>query len=327
MGAVASIQTSKSNSVNPCTLCCNNKYEIISVCDVHGLLEYETHELIGESITILMTDIVKQIHKPIFKSLQTKNIEDINKLIGLSMDNIRTMTIVTKSNKHINCYLDVTLNKTYESTIKIREIHTIHDPTCPKDFLKYINGKNEYNVHTYDNVICIMMDMANSTYYTASHTSCDTSLLYFRIMRIVDNILQDYSPYVYIHETVGDAIFILVNTPFVRRHNKPYELAINVSKTLVSNINNFLSEYDNIYFRCGISCGTITAGVIDGRNFRVFGSVVNKASRLESRCEKGKILIDETIYDELNTQNQCLEHEIYLKGFGNCRVYSLNITD
>ena len=55
----------------------------------------------------------------------------------------------------------------------------------------------------------------------------------------------------------------------------------------------------DVYMRCGISNGNIIGSVIDGRSFRLFGSTINKAARLEAICEKNKFYFDKVFYNKL----------------------------
>ena len=55
----------------------------------------------------------------------------------------------------------------------------------------------------------------------------------------------------------------------------------------------------DVYMRCGIAVGNIIGSVIDGRSFRLFGSTINKAARLEGICEKNNICFDKIFYNSL----------------------------
>ena len=116
------------------------------------------------------------------------------------------MQIVTKTG--LMCYVDVELNSNFTSVCTFGDKERLY---VPRQYLKYINGKNEY--HIVQNVVCVLMDVGNSTEFSIKRSSEEVSLLYFNIMKIMDKILKHFLPYIYI----GDAIFILINTPFVRQ--------------------------------------------------------------------------------------------------------------
>jgi len=312
--------------IDICIIKSSKQFTILSIQDPTNLLEYDDDEIMGESITILMTDIVKKMHIPIFEKIKKQNILEIKRKIKVVMDNIRTMQIVTKTGLIKECYVDIELNSNFTSVCTLREVKTKNDSTCPRQYLQYINGKNEYHIDTFQNVVCVLMDVGNSTEFSIKRSSEEVSLLYFNIMKILDKILKHFLPYIYIHETTGDAIFILINTPFVRRHQHPCRLAMEFCKLAITDIHIFLKKYKTLYMRCGISYGEISAGVIDGRSFRVFGSIVNKASRLESICKKDYIEVEEHIYTSLEITTG-IQNTNDLKGFGNVKSYSINIED
>ena len=78
--------------------------------------------------------------------------------------------------------------------------------------------------------------------------------------------------------------------------------------------------------RIGIATGTVTAGVIGSSKFSydVGGRTVNIASRMESNCETGRIMVPVNV-------KQCLEAEFLfeaaggkvLKGEGPCECWYL----
>jgi PAS domain S-box-containing protein len=312
-----------------CTLYCDSDFKITKTINLKKIVGYSNEEIIGKSILMLMTPMVAKIHKMIFdKLLQDPDIDlvQINKRIQLSMDNVRIMNILTKTGEIIRCYLDVIIHENLSSITKLRIVDQISNPNCPAKYLKYINNVPEYHVDQYDNVVCIMMDLANSTEKTLSKLPEEISLLHHNIIKNITTTVEKYNPYVYIHEICGDSVFILVNAPFMHRHEQPFELAVNVSSEILNNLSSVLNKYD-MFMRCGISSGEISAGVIDGKFFRVFGSVVNKAARLETACEKDFIEFDEELFVRLPLvlQNNTLQQYKILKGFGKMKTFSLSI--
>jgi hypothetical protein len=76
--------------------------------------------------------------------------------------------------------------------------------------------------------------------------------------------------------------------------------------------------------------GEISAGVIDGSSFRVFGNTVHKSSRLEGKSLENNIAFDESLFNKLTKEkNKNIDkvkiEKHNLKGFGECNVYYLNV--
>ena len=143
--------------LNICIITTSKQFTILSVNDPLHILEYDEDEIIGEHISILMTDIVKKMHIPIFEKMKTQNILEINRKIKLIKDNIRTMQIITKSGEIKECYLDVEMKGNFTSLCVLTELKIKRDAACPRQYLNYINGKNEYHIDTFQNVICVLV--------------------------------------------------------------------------------------------------------------------------------------------------------------------------
>lgn len=82
----------------------------------------------------------------------------------------------------------------------------------------------------------------------------------------------------------------------------------------------------DLQLRIGIASGPLIAGVIGTRRpqFDLWGTTVNRASRLEAAAESGEILIDEETRSRLGPSWKTSERgEIPLKGIGPVRAYRL----
>ena len=314
------------NNVNDDTIMinCDNEQKIKS-CNNAYLLEYDNNEIVGKHINILFTQNLREKHKHVFENIQTQCNEYICDLEN-KMKKLRDYIILTKTNKTLYCTISLNIHNNGSCDVYMKLIKTMNSPLVPKQYLEYINSKPEFHVDDYNDVICVMMDLANSTSYTNLVDEKELARVYYNIYKKATNsIIMHSHPYAYIHETCGDSIFILVNSPFSDlKKEKCATIALNTASHVVQDINTYLFELnDMLYIRCGISMGKISAGVIDGKTFRVFGKSVNLASRLESVCPKNKICFDEIFYDKLKTEI----HEIdlskkydTLKGFG-CKTY------
>uniref|UniRef100_A0A7S1LJ33 Guanylate cyclase domain-containing protein n=1 Tax=Alexandrium catenella TaxID=2925 RepID=A0A7S1LJ33_ALECA len=55
-------------------------------------------------------------------------------------------------------------------------------------------------------------------------------------------------------------------------------------------LDELLAAYSpEMHARAGITVGPVSAGVVDGRSFRVFGATVHLAQRLEGLCPRGRV--------------------------------------
>jgi class 3 adenylate cyclase len=78
--------------------------------------------------------------------------------------------------------------------------------------------------------------------------------------------------------------------------------------------------------RCGISIGEATSIMFHNGSLRVFGSVVNKSSRLEAISDKENIIFDNDFYEKLKLEKNKYIHTLEstmaeLKGFETQTVY------
>lgn len=342
-----------------CIIC--NSEQIIEYVNTHLLimLKYEKKDLLGKHISIIMSKNIADMHVPIFKKL--KESSNVKKYTNNCMFKRKIKNIIYDSENEPNIvflelfvYKDTTSKLLFEFVNKsntsqhINKFQTILDNTCYVQYLdcerhnstiirnqlsKYESFFESRNstcvVTTYDSVICIMLDVANSTMYSNNHTSSTMALLYFKIYKnVTDIIIENYYPYAYIHETCGDSIFILMNGSFMVRNNEICcTLALNMVHNIMKKLNNMFDEInENLYIRCGISLGEIAAGVIDNSSFRVFGKTVHLASRLETISSKDSINVCENFYQKLKKENETYalsfyEQNMEIKGLGMVMFY------
>ena len=104
---------------------------------------------------------------------------------------------------------------------------------------------------------------------------------------------------------------------------------IEFSKRVIQNTYNFNNEITKIdlQIRIGINSGSVTTGVI-GKNkfaFDLWGSTINKASRLESTCPTGKIQISEETKILIGKRyNTKIRKNMLVKGIGKINTYLLD---
>lgn len=174
----------------------------------------------------------------------------------------------------------------------------------------------------YANVTCVLMDLSSSTEFVSTHPDgCEMANMLANLYReALDEVIPFY-PYVYIHELTGDSVFLVVNGPWMVKHHEPAvsaTIAVYVSLRIQRRVNASLP--DGMHLRVGIAQGQVSAGVIDGRTFRIFGKPVHLAQRLESVCRKDCVCLCEASGNALalsvsvsEVSEQC---SAWLKGLG-----------
>lgn len=320
-------------------ICCDAQFNITSISkDMCHLLSYTTQDsIIGQPITILMHDISKCKHLQYFKSIKLMDMADRVKLqqkLRQNMSKCIQHVILDKNRKPIICnlYLDLDIE-----TCKSRLVVYVPKVTSrkfshhiPIEFIQHINGKPSMNVQNYNQVICIMMDVAGSTTYAVNYGSTAMATMLHGVYQYTYNIIMShFLPYVYIHETVGDSIFLIINADFMPKiPNDCASIALRAVTLIQRKLNWWLMlQNSEMHLRVGISFGQVTAGVVDGRTFRVFGPVVHLAQRIESQCDRNYICLSLEFVDTLTRQcpsvYDALLKERYadIKGFGNILHY------
>lgn len=306
---------------------CDCNRNIIS-CSNSDLLGYDT--LVNKNLNILMTPIISKIHYCFYYKLNTNDLNELRDKMRSTMHSPREYVIISYYGEYLYGDLDVELLDNYESIITIKLIDNINSPLVPKKYLQFINNKPEFHVDKYQNCICIMCDMANSTEYACGNDSIRVARIYHDIYNIALHIImKEYYPYTYIHETCGDNFFILINTEFMCKCEYfAATIALNLCKSLIPRVNEYLARIsDTLYLRCGIAMGDISAGVIDGKTFRVFGDTVHLASRLENISGKNKISFNDKFHEKVMEEMELEDVEQSyknLKGFGLTLYYQVN---
>ena len=128
---------------------------------------------------------------------------------------------------------------------------------------------------------------------------------------------------------MGDAVMAFFNVPI--RHEDHIARAISAAvqvQLAVADINVSVGEEDLLKVGIGISTGLAYAGMVgsnDCKDYTAMGDVVNIASRLQSQAAPGEILVDDHVYQHVqsdfpNAQERLLE----LKGISEpVQAYSL----
>ncbi|MEW6670700.1 MAG: adenylate/guanylate cyclase domain-containing protein [Thermodesulfobacteriota bacterium] len=124
---------------------------------------------------------------------------------------------------------------------------------------------------------------------------------------------------------IGDALFVFFGAP---EHNTDKQhalqcvfMAVDMQRQMKALQNKWFSEgvEDPLQIRCGINTGMATVGGYgskDRREYTAMGTQVNLASRLESACEPGGILISHSTWALVKSKIGCEPmDQITMKGF------------
>ena len=243
-------------------------------------------------------------------------------LVTKSKEYIRTKGVMSIVDDRITLkFQELVSGDVQHPQIPIRTLQSMaNDQPCSPDAHRSIK---------LNDTVCVMIDLCNSTKLITSVDSMAPILkLYHSMYTLALQTVVQFEPFARIHETCGDSICIIFNS-FGQTFLTPDKLcntALVMTSRILQTLNAHLrivSERHRVelYMRCGMSMGNVVGGVIDGRSFRIFGSCVNKAARLESISCKDYIFLDRLIYEKISNRNnviasmQCATH--HLRGFPN----------
>ncbi|CAE8588574.1 unnamed protein product [Polarella glacialis] len=281
-----------------CLLQCDSEHVIQEASMLAcALLRYDRQDLVGRPILDLMPPAVALVHRKMFRDLRQCSPEDFSraaKQIKSNMSKCREFILLDSHHDPVVCAVSVDLRSDLSSTVVLKEVKGNYLHTVPRGFEKFINSKPGFHVKEYDNAVCIMLDIAGSTEFACAHSSRDMARLLHNVYTTVNDVVaRNAFPYAYIHEVVDDSVLILVNAGFMVSYPSSTALiSFDVALESQRQVDQKLSELgaDGCWARVGIGMGPISAGVVDGRNFRIFGETKHKAQRLESVCPRSKVV-------------------------------------
>lgn len=299
-------------------LCCNFNNKIID-CDETACYElrYTRKELLDKQLEDLMSPYVAKLHHRMIRHMKSVSIEDL-KIIATRLKDrmsLATRYVIYDSNrKPILCSISVNIDvETLYNSVKISltdtkcSMPTVED-AIPQLQLKYIGCKHERaHIGDFDNVTCVMMDLADSTQFVTKHSGKTMASVLSKVYDITTNIVLEFHPFVYVHEITGDSMFLVIDAPFMVKGASSKHSSV-LTMTIVSHIQKEIDdmlekEYNGeMYIRVGISRGSLSAGVIDGRTFRLFGLTVHMAQRMEALCPRGHVTTTAEFYESLASQ-------------------------
>ena len=182
----------------------------------------------------------------------------------------------------------------------------------------------------------IFLDIANSTEWTKNHNPKECFQLYEDLFgRLFDDIKIKFTPHVRFIETAGDSFVALVGGPHHNYSKKENEviIAINAAKYLKQVASEVFSriEYNGLSARIGLATGDLL-GRITCNAYHLLGPTMTIASRTESSCPPGSILLHSSTFKEIQgTVSESMvsdftlcEKNVDMKGLGIHKVYEVN---
>jgi len=125
-------------------------------------------------------------------------------------------------------------------------------------------------------------------------------------------------------ETTGDGYLAIGGAPGPLDDHP--QAAAEFALAVVDAARSTIVDREVIHVRVGLHTGPVFAGVIGQSRFhyKVFGETVNVASRVQSECQAGRVLISETTWKRIRGIFPVEEHAtVDLKGHGPMRTYWL----
>lgn len=266
-------------------------------------LNYLESELIGQFIGIFMNDLMSFLHKQFFISNYNNSTSINKKILDLKISGIgnkRNVIIYDKFKNphHVNISI---INKPNNGFIIKVEYEKEINIKLNKSFYTYDQKIINNNfIKTENEVIIINIDFINSTELIKSKGILNminiTKSFYNDIINLIKN---NYYPYIYIHEIVGDGFMLVSNIDWL--FNFP-EYSATIVLNFVQELYELTKEYIDI--RIGISYGQLYYGYIDN-NLRFFGDILSLSNRLENKCNQNEVLVQYKFYKKLLSEIYC----------------------
>eukprot|EP00931_Biecheleriopsis_adriatica_P090687 TRINITY_DN64629_c0_g1_i1.p1 TRINITY_DN64629_c0_g1~~TRINITY_DN64629_c0_g1_i1.p1 ORF type:complete len:422 (+),score=38.95 TRINITY_DN64629_c0_g1_i1:71-1336(+) len=279
------------------TMACDTNFNIAAVDPIAcQLLQYKAGDLVGRSVLCLMSHGVAEIHSHIFTSLRRASVDErrriAKRVLREGKHSISEFIIIGADGSPVKCALSLVLNDDLSSQVKGETVQKTLTQAVPKLFREDLHGDTAVNVKDYNDVVCIMLDVAGSTRFAVSHAPRVMAELFHQMYIITEDlVLRTMYPYGYIHEVVGDSILLVVNAGFmVPATSLASHITVDIAFKLQNSLDLMFSSYDpELYCRMGISIGPVCAGVVSSSYFRLFGATVHLSQRLEASCPRSKI--------------------------------------
>ena len=150
-------------------------------------------------------------------------------------------------------------------------------------------------------VAIIALDLSTSTEFLIEHGAAAYASLQAALFAEVRRVVEvELFPIVQMHEVLGDSFVLTVNAHWWT-HLRVTHLtffALTVAEYLVSTLDAVCAPVDGaVHVRAGVAWGPVRTG-LSGSRFRLFGSCINRATRLENQCPRGCVLAQGVGWDD-----------------------------
>lgn len=312
-----------------------NRYHVIVDCDKNALIHLQCasiDDLVGKSITTIMSNAIGCLHTRVFfDSICKSTLKNIIVRLETRHMSMATRYVVYTVNRTpLMCKMsiNVQLDKDFSISGYIVTLHVEKESyglldTVPYKYKRFI-GSDKTCLSRCDNVTCVIMDLYNSTWFVNTYdlTGKRIAEVLAAVYNIVKREIMSMYPFMYIHELIGDSVFIVTNASFFVNSRFLHDACLSTLIRIQTQLDMYLQK-TGMWIRIGVATGPVHAGVIDGRTFRLFGLTVHRAQRLESVCPKGKIAFDQCFKEHLRYNSlEYSIHETDLKGIGKTTYYT-----
>lgn len=190
--------------------------------------------------------------------------------------------------------------------------------------------------HSRQKLTLFFSDIKDFTHTTDAMEPEDMGRLLNEYFSCMNGIIEDYEGT--LANITGDALFIFFGAPD-RTHDRDHALrCVRMAIEMQQKMSQLRQKWFNegiehpLQIRCGINTGMATVGSFGSRQrseYSAMGMQVNLASRLETACKPGGILISHSTWALVNDRIDTLPHAtIEVKGFSRpVRVYEVNLAD
>ena len=129
---------------NKAIINCDNKQNIVNCNDfIYILLNYSQSDLVGKHITILMSPLLTLIHKKMFKMINSREENEINKIkpkIRNHKNNLRHFYIYDSLQNPVLCSVDVHINNDLTTTVILEKIEQFGVESLTEDEKKFLDN-------------------------------------------------------------------------------------------------------------------------------------------------------------------------------------------
>jgi len=188
--------------------------------------------------------------------------------------------------------------------------------------------------HSRKKLAMFFSDIKDFTRTTDAMEPEDMGKLLNEYFSCMNDIIQKYEGT--LANMAGDALFVFFGAPD-RTDDRDHALrCVQMAIEMQQKMSDLQQKWFNegieypLQIRCGVNSGIATVGSFGSRQrseYSAMGTQVNLASRLETACRPGGILISHSTWALVNDQIDCLSNEtIEVKGFSRpVRVYEVNL--